>query len=173
MAGQLPLPVGEHITAHGPCGGQFGGEAGEQFVDYLPAPGVQAMQMTAVRHPLAMLPGWWQRVPLDNRYLLAELRQNSCGQQTGHARAENDRVITGPGHTESLLSRPAPRGVPLLECASNVPSSEPAAPLRACSLTVRQIPLGLSAGRRETRAFTLLAIRIRRAGRHGLRCWRD
>src|SRR5580693_6256754 len=102
MAGQLPLPVGEHITAHGPCGGQFGGEAGEQLVDYLPASGVQAMQMTAVRHPLAMLPGWWQRIALDNRYLPAELRQNPCGQQTGHAGAENDCVITGSGHTESL-----------------------------------------------------------------------
>ena len=136
MAGQLPPPVGEHITAHGPRGGQFGGEAGEQLIDYLPAPGVQAMQMTAVRHPLAVLPGWWQRIPLNNRYLLEELRQNSRGQQPGQARAENDRVITGPGHPESLLSQPAPCGVRLLECASNVPSSEPAAPLHACSLTV-------------------------------------
>src|SRR5579862_3889651 len=96
--------------------------------------------MTAVRHPLAMLPGWWQRIPLDNRHLPAELRQNPCGQQTGHARAENDRVITGSGHTESLLSRQAPCRVRLLECASNVPSPEPAAPLHACSLTATRSP---------------------------------
>ena len=80
MAGEYPLRVGEHITAHRPCGGHFGGEAGEQLVEYLSAPGVQAMQMTAVRHPLALLPGWWQCIPLDNRYLRAELRQNPRGQ---------------------------------------------------------------------------------------------
>src|SRR5580693_277374 len=92
MAGELPPRVGEHITADGPCGGQFGGEAGEQLIEYLSAPGVQAMQMTAMRHPLALLPGWWQRIPLDHRYLLAELRQNPRGQQPGpSSRRERSR----------------------------------------------------------------------------------
>src|SRR5580700_2868912 len=107
MAGELPPRVGEHIAAHGPGRGEFGGEVGEQLVEYLSAPGVQAMQMTAVRHPLALLPGWWQRIPLDHRYLLAELRQNPRGQQPGQARAENDRVITDRAHPRSLLSRHA------------------------------------------------------------------
>src|SRR5271170_697182 len=132
MARELPPPVGEHITAHGPRGGQFGGEAGEQLVEYLSAPGVQAMQMTAVRHSLAMLPGWWQCIPLDNRYLLVELRQNPRGQQPGQARAENDRVIRGLPHPKSLLSRPARCGARLSEGASNLPSSEPPAQLGGC-----------------------------------------
>jgi hypothetical protein len=67
MTGELPPRVGEHITAHRPCCGQLGGEAGEQLVEYLSAPAMQAMHMTAVRHALALLPGWWQRIPLDNR----------------------------------------------------------------------------------------------------------
>jgi hypothetical protein len=66
------------------------------------------MQMTAVRHSLALLPGSWQCIPLGNRYLLAELRQNPRGQQPGQARAENDRVIRGLVHPKSLLSRQAP-----------------------------------------------------------------
>src|SRR5580704_5409500 len=100
MAGELPPRVGEHITADGPCGGQVGGEAGEQLIGYLSAPGVQAMQMTAVRHPLALLPCWWQRIPLDHRYLLAELRQNPRGQQPGKTRAENDHVIIALVHRQ-------------------------------------------------------------------------
>src|ERR1035438_263407 len=132
MAGELPPRVGEHITAHGPCGGQFGGEVGEQLVEYLSAPGVQAMQMTAVRHPLALLPDWRQCIPLDHRYLLVELRQNPRGQQPGQARAENDRVIRGLAHPKSLLSRQAPCGARLLEGASNLSSFEPPAQLGAC-----------------------------------------
>src|ERR1700683_1740288 len=102
MARELPPPVGEHITAHGPRGGQFGGEGGEQLVEYLSAPGVQAMQMPAVRYSLALLPGWWQCIPLDHRYLRAELGQNPRGQQPGQARAAHDRVITGLAHPKSL-----------------------------------------------------------------------
>ena len=102
MAGQYPLRVGQHITAHRPGSGHFGGEAGEQPVEYLSAPGVQAMQMTAMRHPLALLPGWWQRIPLDHRYLLVDLGQDPPGQQPGQARAENDRVIRGLAHPRSL-----------------------------------------------------------------------
>jgi hypothetical protein len=100
MTGELPPRVGEHITAHRPCCGQLGGEAGEQLVEYLSAPAMQAMHMTAVRHALALLPGWWQRIPLDNRYLLAELRQNPRGQQHGKTRAENDHVITALVHRQ-------------------------------------------------------------------------
>ena len=132
MAGEDPLRVGEHITAHRPRGGHFGGEAGEQPVEYLSAPGVQAMQMTAMRHPLALLPGWWQRIPLDHRYLLVHLGQDPRGQQPGQARAENDRVIRGLAHPRSLPSRYAPCGARLPEGVSNLSSFEPPAQLGAC-----------------------------------------
>jgi hypothetical protein len=93
---------------------------------------VQAVQMTAMRHPLALLPGRWQRIPLDHRYLLVDLGQDPRGQQPSQARAENDRVIRGLAHPRSLPSRYAPCGARLSAGVSNLSRFEPPAQLGAC-----------------------------------------
>ena len=68
VAGQLPAHVPQDITVDRTAGCQRGGEAGEQLLEDLPAARVQTVQMPTVRHALAVLPGRWQHVPLDDHY---------------------------------------------------------------------------------------------------------
>jgi hypothetical protein len=70
------------------------GEAGEQLLEHRTATRVQAVQMASLRHTAAVSPDLWHGVPVDNRDLPVGIGEHSGRQQPGHARTQNNRMIS-------------------------------------------------------------------------------
>ena len=89
---QVPVDVREHIPVHPARREHLAAEAGQQLVERVHPPRVQAVGLPALRHPR---PGRWRvrkRVPVVNSDLGEHLAQDACGQQSCDPGAHHNRV---------------------------------------------------------------------------------
>ena len=107
-----PVHVACDIAAGAAAGDDLVGPAREESLDHVPAACQQAMRMAALRHALARNIRLRKRIALQHGDDGVEIRQRTRGQQTAHAGADHNRMLTNMFHRNTpALFRLPPQGL--------------------------------------------------------------
>jgi len=93
-----PVHVACDIAAGAAAGDDLVGPAREEILDHVPAPRQQAMRMAPLRHALARNVRLRKRIALQHGDDGVEIRQRASGQQTAHAGADHNGMLTNMFH---------------------------------------------------------------------------
>jgi hypothetical protein len=145
------------------------GEAGKQLVEQLPAPRLQGVEVTALRHPPAVTQVMRQIVPLDHRHPGVGVGEHTGSQQAGDARPSTTAssaivvfvimisLVTAGGCGPPTNRRPTRivggtgAAAPRFGKSGQVSSGAPSAGIHAFRTTVGRTRRGPSPVRRQQR----------------------
>jgi hypothetical protein len=89
----IPVEISNRIDRDSSILHERGEQVWKKLFHHRRAPGEQDVNMPPLRYALASLDLQGKSITLDDRYLLKMVREDATGEQSGHARPDNNSVL--------------------------------------------------------------------------------